>query len=182
MMSKTGISKMRKRFYKGFRHMNLNSSLLALMLFSATAISSETFSPPGCEYSVEFAAAPEIKSKYVPSLGEYPSASHYSGDSFVRAECHRAESIALRNSVRSKLEEYVNANGLQYATYEFQDTQLGYLAKARGYKKAAGLQGTFHILIYIGQSSMLTLYTGGASSSYPTSQVFDFLASVKNGS
>lgn len=159
--------------------MNLNSFLLALVLFSANAISSEPFNPPGCEYSVDFAAAPEIKTKYVPSLGEYPSASHYSGDSFVRAECYGAQPTVLKQSIKSELEGYVKRNGLQYAIYEFQNTKLGYLAKARGYKKADGLQGTFEILIYIGTRSSLALYTGGSSESYPTTQVLKFLASVK---
>ena len=154
--------------------------LFSSSVFATTAAAEYIYTIAGCEYSVAFPAAPEIKTLFTSATSKKDSA-NYAGESYIlRAECTDIERVAGdREIIKGQVIEYAEQNGLQNPIFEFADGPLGYMARVKGYKNIGGLQGTFVAVAYVGRTSTLMLYTGSPSASYPQDGVYTFMNSVK---
>lgn len=160
----------------------MNRLVLLLIPFISPVISAQVeFTPTGCGYSVTFPRAPIITTIFAPQIGDYEQAnvgSDADGSYFLRAECiplplgaGTAEALDLK----VVLVQYAEGNGLQSVEYEFGPDSLGRYGRLRGFKTISGRRVTYGVLSYVGLRSYLTLYAGGASESYPQTEVYDFL-------
>ena len=143
--------------------------LIAILTMVPVLSTADTkFNPTGCEYTITFPGAPEIKNLYAQSVGEVESASYYGKDYFVKGECAPMQGPIKRDLARKLMDQYVIQNGLQYAVYEFSEDSLGYTIKVRGNKTIDTTPGTFVIVTHFGDRSFITLYAGAPSVNYPT--------------
>ena len=81
------------------------------------------------------------------------------------------------------MRKYAEYNGLERLEITFDQSEMGKVCYLRGYKTFTSSGGTrrhaiYEVKSYIGKSSMLLVYAGGASEGYPQSGIINFLKSV----
>lgn len=139
-----------------------------------------------CEYSVVFPSQPKRSVGIDPSIGEY---SKYEAvmtgtdGAYLRMECLpvSGEAIARLQSAEHQMQlatKYAEANGIQNAEYGFVREEQGLKITVRGSKTAGGVPITIGVTGYVGNRSLLFLYTIAPAAFYPTTPIAAFLASV----
>lgn len=146
------------------------------------------YSPKDCEYIVAFPGPPKYKKLYLQNMGSFVQAQYGAGDKsngyFLRAECiHTGKSAAIlmgkKQHLLKQISAYTTSNGLSYPTYFYKVTPLGSHASVRGYKTIHDVPVTFTGHIYVGESSLIILYVGGTSKTFPQPNISTFLLSIK---
>lgn len=156
-----------------------------------TVICSEViFAPAASDFAVTFSAQPTIEEfDSVTTDGvmlKGTRAELRAIDSFQRVEVVPMSKgfgeKETRESAISKLRDYAKHNGLTAPEFKWESTTVGRKASVRGTKvlEDAGKQRpvTFEAVFYYGETSLLCLYVGGPSESYPPTRVVKFLNSV----
>lgn len=148
------------------------------------------FHPKGCDFSVEFPDKPTIKVFTLPQIGDYEQALWISpvpeDSTALRAECApfpglsaQIEGSKAKDFLLGQLKTFAESNGLSSVDYHYSLSDAGPTGTARGIKHIQGIPVTYKIVAIAGTSSLLTLYAGGKSETFPQREVSPFLASVK---
>jgi len=146
------------------------------------------YSPDGCEYSVTFPGIPKLTNGFQPGIGDYLQAEYASGGRksgfFVRAECIPVESsvaaeLNQKETLQKQIIAYAVSNGLSNPEYSYGEDRLGKHVRVRGFKTIDDTLITFEGYTYVGNSSLISLYAGGSSATYPQSGVYEFFRSLK---
>ena len=144
----------------------------------------------GCEFSVEFPDKPTIKTYTSPQIGDYEEAlwtSQVPEDSTaLRTECIPIPALSEKlTSTNGKqflldlLSKFAHDNGLSAVEYRYALKKIGPTGMARGIKTIQGVPVTFQIVVVGGNSSLITLYAGGRSATFPQREISPFLSSVQ---
>lgn len=146
------------------------------------------YSPDGCEYSVTFPGIPKLTNGFQPGIGNYLQAEYASGGRktgfFVRAECIPVESsVAAELNQKERLKKqiiaYAVSNGLSNPEYSYGEDRLGKHVRVKGFKTIDDVLITFEGYTYVGNISLISLYAGGSSATYPQPGVYEFFRSLK---
>jgi hypothetical protein len=73
---------------------------------------------------------------------------------------------------------FAKNDGLQTPTVNVENGRYGKIVNVRGYKTIRGIPITYENRVFYGENSLLSLYAGGPSKSYPAPQVNPFFKSV----
>jgi len=160
-----------------------------ILAVSSSALHAESsFVAKDCEYSVKFPSTPEYRTGFDPKIGEYTQAQFRGGNKkngfFLRAECIgtgdiRNSEINTKSFLQKQIVAYAESNGLSNSEYHYGEGKHGKYVQVRGFKSISDVPVTYEAYIYVGNSSFISLYAGGASSSYPQAPVFKFFRSVQ---
>lgn len=156
-------------------------SIMAIATQPASAGSEFIYSPPRCSHSVVFPASPEFKELHAGNI-QTIQASLYQSDSFMRAECIAtpANFVISKNGALGLIKVYAEQNGLQNIVTSADVKNDLVIAEARGTKQVSGRRVTFVIHLFLDSASILILYGGGASETYPQEGIFSFFASASH--
>ena len=137
---------------------------------------------------MEFPGKPKISTFNIPGLGEFPRAEYVGGSDergiFLRVECIRFpktqhDLLDNKEYLLNQSEAYAEANGIENAEFQHEDTELGGLVTIRGFKKVSEIPTTYEVYQYLGRQSLLSMYAAGASSHYPQVGVTEFFDSAR---
>ena len=168
----------------------VTSVILGVLVYSGLQVEKELvqeikseYSVDGCEYVVTFPGKPEVTNANTTVWDNFEIASYY-GNSLLRAECHLDETFTKfyftqKINLFALLEKQAKRDGLSDTIYKYEDSNLGRHAWVRGYKKVNVTPVTYEIHLYAGNSSLLSVYVGGISKTYPTQEVSAYLRSIK---
>mgnify|MGYP003652651813 CR=1 FL=1 len=140
-----------------------------------------------CEFTVAFPDKPEIKIYTHPKIGDYEEAlwvSSVAKDSTIlRTECIPVElNIDNSNAKEFLLEQlaiFTKNNGLSSVEYRYSFEPQGPTGYARGIKYIEEKPVTYLVAMVTGNNSLVTLYAGGLSATFPQSEIYPFMDSVK---
>lgn len=153
------------------------------------------FNCSGNEYSVTFESKPKISESAVPfgeSILKGTTAELTSGkyQSFCRAECVNVDLSQIgmidKDYFFNFMNQYSEHTGLSYPSFDYKESSLGQVGSVRGYKTLTDDDGrqrkiTYKAIIYYVNRSIMILYVGCPSESYPTRFISKFLNSIKRG-
>lgn len=171
--------------------------LVGLIVFTAFVASdvcadSETaFAPRISDFEVTFSGKPKhTEFETLSAEGETLKclrAELRMPDSFQRVEVIPMppgfSSVETKESAITKMKEYATHNGLRAPEFTWEFNALGKRLSMRATKvlddngKARAV--TYETVAHYGDSSLLMIYVGGPSESYPQTRVVNFLKSVK---
>lgn len=152
------------------------------------------FAPATSDFAVTFSARPTVEEfEGITTDGVHlkgTRAELRTNDSFQRVEVvsmpRGFSEGQTKESVISKLRDYAIHNGITAPEFKYEPTTLGRRASMRGTKildDAGKLRAvTYENVVYYGDSSILSMYVGAPSESYPTTRIVDFLKSVTKNS
>lgn len=153
------------------------------------AAESFTYVAPGCEFSVEFPGKPTLQTYSSPEFGDYEQAQWISEEAdetvALRTDCIAIPGLGVRlgeqvnQTLVDHLIQFANNNGLSAVEYSYDITDAGPTARARGVKRVQGVPLTYQVAVVAGSTSLLSVYAGGPSATYPQREVEPFLSSVK---
>ncbi|KAB2837904.1 MAG: hypothetical protein F9K47_19195 [Burkholderiales bacterium] len=146
----------------------------------------------GCEFSVEFPAKPTIKAYTHPNVGDYEEALWVSkvpeDSTALRTECINIPSLSEKVLSRgpkefllNQLSVFAHNNGLSSVEYQYSMKPYGPSGLARGIKHIQGEPVTYQVVVVAGKSSLVTLYAGGKSATFPQREILPFISSVRRG-
>ena len=167
---------------------------IAVLLFvlAAPCIAAEAFAPRFSEFVVTFPAKP--KEQIVSFTGtDGIDADAISAELATRDGFLKAEFLAIADSrpidamsddeVRKRALEYARHNGLKVSHAVVERVGGMRVATIRGTKilssEGRDIAVTYMNKVYYGRRTLLTIYTGAPSASYPTDTITRFLASVR---
>jgi hypothetical protein len=162
--------------------------VLCFLVWTYASYAESTFTTKGCEYSVRFPSQPKYKTGFDPRIGEYTQAQYSAGSKadgfFLRAECIatgdiRNAEINSKEFLQQHIVAYAESNGLQNPEYHYGENELGKYVHVRGFKTIDGVPVTYEAYTYVGDTSFVSLYADGASSSYPQNPVHSFFKSLR---
>ena len=144
----------------------------------------------GCEFSVEFPSKPTVKTYTHPNVGDYEEAlwiSQVPEDSTaLRTECINIPSFSEKVLSRdpkefllNQLSIYSHNNGLTSVEYQYSMEPYGPRGIVRGIKHIQGVPVTYQIVIVAGNTSLISLYAGGKSASFPQQEISSFISSIR---
>lgn len=152
-----------------------------------------TYSPESCKYEITFSSKPNIKNASVPIEdgflnGEIAEFSSNKDESFQRVEFYVVDKAIIENldreSLYTILNQYSINNGLSNPEFTYKEGVFGKNVEMRAYKNLTDhnkidRQVTFIASIYILDNNMVTLYAGCESKKFPTTEISQFLNSIK---
>jgi hypothetical protein len=101
---------------------------------------------------------------------------------FIRAEFTPKLPNSLNFSSDKSLTDgaidYTKNDGWTAPTVLVENTKIGKMVSIRGYKTLQGIPITFENKIFYGEKSVMSLYSGGPSKTYPGSFVVPFFRSI----
>ena len=160
-----------------------------LGIFSTPLMAGSQFSPPGCEYVVEFPDRPKeynlqkatADGSILPLFGAELSTSK--GKALIRAECASAGGNDLSQFTKKAMIGYMEQlaldNGLTRPNFSVENNALGTVGVLTGVKNSERGRMTARIINYIGSSSILTTYIISLSSDFQTKEMLYFSNSVE---
>ncbi|MEQ1845273.1 MAG: hypothetical protein ABL983_06805 [Nitrospira sp.] len=152
------------------------------------------FAPANSDFAVTFSARPTIEEfEGIATDGgrlKGTRAELRAQDSFQRVEVvsmpRGFSEGETKESVISKLRDYAIHNGITAPEFKYEVTTLGKRASMRGTKILDDSEKpravTYENVTYFGDTSIVSLYVGAPSESYPTTRVLQFLKSVTKNS
>jgi len=140
-----------------------------------------------CEFSVTFPSTPEVKVYTHPQLGDYEEALWVStvpeDSTILRTECIpvqlNLDTSNAKDFLLDQLAILAKNNGLSSVEYLYKFEAIGPTGYIRGIKYIQEKPITYRVATVAGKSSLITLYAGGLSSTFPQREVNPFIASVK---
>jgi hypothetical protein len=144
----------------------------------------------GNEYSVIFSKKPKIKSSTSQNSGEFITAELLNNKKLSFQKC---ESLSYTSEyseqinkefVFSYVNNYATYTGLSYPEIHYEENDLGKVGTMRAFKELVDANGkkwkvTYFTKSIFGKYSAIVLYVGCPSVNYPTSEITEFLSSVK---
>lgn len=148
------------------------------------------FTEDHCEISVRFPGRPSFRTNHAPG-GLQAREAHYNTESgfHLRAECTDYGGIWDGQSVSARDEDWVgwmsafmSAEGLNNPQISSADRTTDtdpVIIDGRGYKRVGDVAGTYIIRLIAADRSIMILYVGGPSGSFPSREANDFLNSYR---
>lgn len=145
------------------------------------------FQGMGCEFLVTFPSAPSIKVYTHPQTGDYEEAlwtgTNPQESTVLRTECAPVQlpidDANAKDFLLVQLAIFAENNGLSSVEYRFNNETEGPTGYARGIKYIQERPVTYSIAVVVGERSMITLYAGGLSAAFPSSEVTPFIGSIR---
>lgn len=155
-----------------------------------TSVMSFRYHAKRCDFSVGFPTKPRIKTYTHPQIGDYKEALWTSSvpedATALRTECIHIPALSdhmtppnAKEFLLGQLATYVENNGLSSVEYRYVLQDIGPTAFARGVKKIQGISVTYQIMVVGSSTSLITLYAGGKSATFPQQEISAFLNSVQ---
>lgn len=169
------------------------SLILLLALLETSAHAQDTprrvrFQPDRCEFYVYFPNEPTIKTvDMATTTGQRVEvirgeATIPNENCFLRAEFTPKLSNSLDyfgdQALRDAAHQFTKHDGWEAPTVDIENSKFGKCVHVRGYKTVSGIYCTFESKTYYGVDSVIILYSGGPSKSYPPPSVGRFFNSL----
>jgi hypothetical protein len=146
------------------------------------------FQPDVCEFYVYFPKEPILKNLGMETTtGQRvevirAEATLPAENCFLRAEFTPKLSNSLDNvgdqALIDAAHQFAKHDGWETPTVSIENSKLGKNVNVRGYKNVSGIYCTFESKTYYGENSVIILYAGGPSKSYPAPAIGRFFGSL----
>lgn len=147
------------------------------------------FQPPESDFYVTFPSQPNVKmvdaafveagrTRFLSAVCVIEK-----GNCFLRAEFVPGPRLLFEkltnDQILDGLHRYAEDNGIESAEASTGNGALGRFGKVRGHKTIQGIRCTYEGTVYYGTKSMMVVFAGGPSRSYPQSPIVRFFASIR---
>lgn len=154
---------------------------------TATPSAPFLYQAKNCEFAVTFPSKPTIKIYTLPQVGDYEEAlwtGMVTEDSTaLRTECIPIQigidESSAKDFLLGQLAMFTKNNGFTSVEYKYNLEAAGPTGYARGIKYIQDKPVTYRITVVAGKNSLITLYAGGLSATYPQREIGPFLDSVR---
>ena len=146
-----------------------------------------SYNVKGCEYSVSFNKKPQISQSKADGI-TFERAEVENSLSYMRCESIVYDDLSLlenidKDYIFSVFDQYANAEGLDNPGYDYEETELGKTAQMIAFKTITRGQrvqvSKYVVRAYYGDRSAIFIYTLCPSDNWPTTEVQEFLNSLK---